>query len=404
MSSDAQPAYPLAGIRVLELTNYMAGPFCAMLLADLGADVIKIENPQGGDFSRLTAPFVEGESAGFMAINRNKQSVALNLKSERGRDIFLQLARTADVVVENYRPDTMRDLGLSYETLSQLNPRLIYLATTGFGQTGPYRHRAALDLIVQGMSGLMSITGEPGRPPVKVGVPIADLSAGLFGAYAILAALIARMQSGRGQFIDVSLLEAAMALEVWETSGYFATGNVPAPLGSAHRVSAPYQAMRTADGHITIGATSPANWKAFCNALGLQHLENDVRFATVSARRARYDELAALIEDVTTTQPSEHWYRLLEQVGVPCGVLHRIDQAVNDVHVQARNFVVELPHSKAGAIKATGSPVRFSQTPVRLEHAGPVLGEHTRDVLHSLQLSDQAITQLQRDGVIGVAP
>ena len=395
--------HPLDGIRVLELANYMAGPYCGMLLADMGAEVIKVENPQGGDFSRLNAPQIAGESAGFMALNRNKQSVSLNLKNERGRDIFKDLVRTADALVENFRPGTMDALGLDYATLAALNPRLIYSSASGFGQTGPYRERAALDLIVQGMSGLMSITGEPGRPPVKVGVPAADLSAALFGAYAILAALFARERTGRGQFIDVSLLESALALQVWETSGYFANGQVPEPLGSAHRVNAPYQAFRTADGYVTIGATSPANWKAFCAALGLQALETDQRFATVPTRRRHYRELAQQIEAVTTTQPSEHWYRLLEQVGVPCGVLNRLDQILADEHIRARGFVVTLPHGKAGAVRATGSPVRLSETPVRLDHAGPLLGEHTREVLSTLGLTDTQLDELDRTGVTASA-
>jgi crotonobetainyl-CoA:carnitine CoA-transferase CaiB-like acyl-CoA transferase len=391
---------PLDGIRVLELANYMAGPYCGMLLADLGAEVIKIENPRGGDYSRLTGPFIKGESAGFMALNRNKKSVALNLKDERGRALLLDLVRTADVLVENFRPGTMADLGLDYPVLAALNPRLIYNAASGFGQTGPYSQRAALDLVVQGLSGLMSITGEPGRPPVKVGVPIADLATALFGALAILAALRARERTGEGQHIDVSLLESAMALEVWETSGYLATGEVPEPLGSAHRTSAPYQAVRTADGHITVGATTPRNWAAFCEALGLQHLEHDERFATVAARRARYQELADLIEEVTATHPSDHWYRVLERAGVPCGLLQRIDQVVADEHVRARGFIVDFPHSKAGAVRATGSPIRFSKTPVRLDWAGPVLGEHTREVLAGLGLDEAAIADLERAGVV----
>src|SRR5947207_7852269 len=266
--------HPLDGIRVLELANYIAGPYCGMVLADFGADVIKVENPRGGDFSRFTSPFVDGESAGFMALNRNKKSLALDLKAPRGRELFLELVRTADVLIENFRPGTMADLDLAYPTLAELNPRLIYSAATGFGQTGPYSQRAALDLIVQGMSGLMAITGEPDRPPVKVGVPVADLAAALFGANAILAALYVRDRTGEGRQIDISLFESAIALEAWETSGYFANGVVPEPLGSAHRVSAPYQAIRTADGYITVGATSPRNWSAFCAAMGFQHLEH----------------------------------------------------------------------------------------------------------------------------------
>jgi formyl-CoA transferase len=393
------PRHPLEGVRVLELANYMAGPFCGMLLADLGAEVIKVENPRGGDFSRQTGPFQSGESAGFMALNRNKKSVTLDLKAPRGRELFLELVRTADALIENFRPGTMTDLGIDYLILSAINPRLVFSSASAFGQTGPYSQRAGLDLIVQGMSGLMSITGEPGRPPVKVGVPIADLTTGLFGALSVMAALRVRDTTGQGQQIDLSLFESAIALEVWETSGYFATGEVPEPLGSAHRVSAPYQAIRTADGYITVGATNPRLWSSFCAVLGLLHLEHDPRFATVSERRARYQELAALIEQVTQSQPSDHWYRLLEEVGVPCGILNRIDQVVSDPQVQAREFVRDLAHPKLGSVRVTGSPMRFSKTPVRLDRAGPLLGEHNREILGSLGLDDQAIADLERAGV-----
>jgi len=398
-----QLRHPLEGIRVLELANYIAGPYCGMVLADLGAEVIKVENPRGGDFSRLTTPFVDGESAGFMALNRNKKSVALDLKARRGIELFLELVRTADVLIENFRPGTMDDLGLSYAVLSEVNPRLIYSAATGFGQTGPYSQRAALDLIVQGMSGLMSITGEPGRPPVKVGVPVADLAAALFGANAIQAALFVRERTGLGQQIDVSLLESAIALEAWETSGYLATGQVPEPLGSAHRVSAPYQAIHTQDGYITVGATSPRNWTSFCQALGLEELEHQERFATNAARREHYEELIPLIEGVTTTRPSEHWYRLLEEAGVPCGVLYRLDQVVADEHIQARGFIVDLEHTKLGSIRAAGSPMRLSRTPVRMERAGPLLGEHTVEVLARLGVTASEIDELTRTEIVAVA-
>jgi crotonobetainyl-CoA:carnitine CoA-transferase CaiB-like acyl-CoA transferase len=253
------------------------------------------------------------------------------------------------------------------------------------------------------MSGIMSITGEGGRPPVKVGVPIADLSAALFGTYAILAALYAREQTGKGQQIDVSLMESALALEVWETSGYFASGVVPEPLGSAHRVSAPYQAFRTADGYITIGATSPLNWHACCEVLGLQSLEHDERFAVVASRRTHYQELAALIEAVTLSMPSEHWYRGMEAAGVPCGVLNTVAQAVSDEHIRARGFIVDLPHTTAGTVRATGSPVRLSDTPVRMEHAGPLLGEHTAEVLAELGIAGGEQDTLAASGVVGIA-
>ena len=393
-----EAAYALAGIRVLELGNFMAGPFCGMLLGDLGADVIKVENPKGGDFTRSAAPFVDGESAGFLAVNRNKRSIAIDLKAERGREIFLELVRRSDIVVENLRPGTLDDLGIGYAVLDQVNPRIIFSSASGFGQTGPYKDRAALDLIVQGMSGLMSITGEEGRPPVKVGVPISDLSAAIFGAYAILAALRVRDREGVGQQIDVSLLESAIALEAWETSSYLATGDVPRPLGSAHRVNAPYQAFRTADGHVTIGATTPGNWHAFCASLGLESLEHDARFAKVHDRRRNYKDLAEIIENVTVTRSSEHWYKGLEQAGVPCGVLYTVDQVLADEHVRARGVVREVDHAKIGKVRVTGSPVRFSRTPVRVERAGPMLGEHTREILGELGLTDA--DRLERDGVV----
>ncbi|MEP6695131.1 MAG: CoA transferase [Chloroflexota bacterium] len=398
--SDAK--YALDGIRVLELTNFMAGPFCGMLLADLGADVIKVENPKGGDFTRNAAPFLDGESAGFLAVNRNKRSIAIDLKADRGRELFLDLVRRSDIVIENLRPGTLDDLGIGYAVLSEVNPRIILSSASGFGQTGPYKDRAALDLIVQGMSGLMSITGEgDGRPPVKIGVPISDLSAAIFGAYAILAALRVRDREGVGQHIDVSMLESAIALQAWETSSYFATGEVPRPLGSAHRVNAPYQAVKSADGYITIGATTPGNWHTFCVTLGLEHLENDARFAKVSERRRNYKELAALIEEVTVTRPSEHWYRALERAGVPCGVLYSLDQVLSDEHVRARGVVREVEHTTLGKVRVTGSPVRFSRTPVRVERAGPLLGEHTREILGELGRRD--VDALEGDGVVASA-
>ena len=279
---DGPPA-PLAGLRVLELSNFMAGPYCGLVLADLGADVIKVENPNGGDFSRDSPPFLGGISAGFLALNRNKRSLAVDLKHPEGRALFLRLARAADVVLENFRPGTMRDLGIDYETVRADNPGVVYCSVSGYGQTGPYRARPGLDLIMQGMSGLMSVTGEPERPPVKVGVPVADRTAALFAANAVQAALRVRDRTGQGQLVDVSLLEAAVSLEVWETSAYFATGEVPGPIGSAHRASAPYQAFRTADGYVTLGATTPRTWSAFCAAAGLDALRDDPRFATILA-------------------------------------------------------------------------------------------------------------------------
>jgi crotonobetainyl-CoA:carnitine CoA-transferase CaiB-like acyl-CoA transferase len=393
--------YALGDIRVLELTNFMAGPFCGMLLADMGADVIKVENPKGGDFTRSAAPFLEGEGAGFLAVNRNKRSIALDLKAERGREIFLELVKTSDVVIENLRPGTLDDLRIGYAVLSEVNPRIILSSASGYGQSGPYKGRAALDLIIQGMSGIMSITGEEGRPPVKVGVPVTDLAAALFAAYGILATLRVRDRDGQGQHLDVSLLDSAIALQAWETSGYFATGEVPKPLGSAHRINAPYQAVRTKDGYITIGATTPGNWDSFAKALGIEHLSADERFKTGPLRRKNYLVLAQLIEQVTVTDTSEHWYRLLEKAGVPCGVIDRLDQILDDEHVKARGVVRELSHPTLGRVKAVANPVRPSRTPMRHERAGPLLGEHTREILAELGVTDA--DALEASGVIASA-
>src|SRR5438270_1466269 len=289
------PETALEGVRVLEVGNFMAAPFCAMQLADLGAEVVKIENPDGGDHVRTTAPFLDGESSNFVRLNRNKRSLALDLKAPRGKDVLRRLAQRADVLVENLRPGTMADLELDYPRLSRLNPRLVYVAASGWGQDGPYAQRPGLDIIAQGMSGLMSITGEEGgKAPVKVGVPLTDLTCALYGAVAALAALRARERTGRGQFIDVCLFEAGVSLAVWEAGRYFATGEVPKPLGSAHQTSAPYQALRASDGFFTLGATSVPNWRALCSVLGLTQLENDARFAKNHLRHQNRRELIPL--------------------------------------------------------------------------------------------------------------
>ena len=378
----------------------MAGPYCGMLLGDLGADVIKIENPSGGDYSRAMPPFNQGEGAGFLLLNRNKRSLALDLKRERGKELFLELIDGADVVVENFRPGTMRDLGLDYASLTARNSRLIYLAASAYGQDGPYSQRPGLDLILQGMSGLMSITGEADGAPVKVGVPICDLTAALYGAYAVLAALLARGVSGQGQLIDVSLFEAGVSLAVWEAAAHWTSGDVPERLGSAHRASAPYQAVRTADGYVTLGATTPPTWAALCRVLGLDYLRDDARFSSNAGRRARYRELAALLEEVTVTQLSAHWYAALEAAGVPCGVLQTYDQVLSDPHLQERGFFHALPHTTAGEVPALGSPVRLTRTPVQLKRAAPLLGEHTAEIVLDLGYSHAELSALAEQGVV----
>jgi formyl-CoA transferase len=373
----------LDGIRVLELGNYMAGPYAGTLLADMGADVVKIESPAGGDYSRGLGPFAPGspDGAGFLRLDRNKRSVALDLKSDLGKRTFGALVARADVIIENLRAGTLDRLGLGYDALAAAYPRLIYCSITGFGRTGPYRDRAGLDLILQAESGLMSVTGEPGRPPVKVGVPAVDLASALYGAFAIATALIARERSGRGQLIDLSLLESGVSLAIWESGVYLTTGEVPGPLGSAHRVTAPYQAFKTADGYIAIGATSPPTWAAFCRVSGLERLREDPKWSDATRRREHAIELASIIEAVTVSKPTDEWMRSLSDAGVPCGRINDLGTVFADPHLMERGLFVDLPHPVLGSVRAIGSPLHLSDTPPVMRRAAPLLGEHTREVL-----------------------
>jgi crotonobetainyl-CoA:carnitine CoA-transferase CaiB-like acyl-CoA transferase len=397
----AQP--PLQGLRVLEVGNFMAVPFCGMQLADLGADVVKIENPTGGDLTRAAGPFIAGESSPFVRLNRNKRSVALDVKSAAGKAVFRRLAARADIVIENLRPGAMDRLGLGYADLRATSPRLIYLAATGFGSDGPYAALAGLDIIAQAMSGLMSITGEPGAPPVKVGVPIADLTCALYATVAVLAALRARDRDGLGQFIDVSLLESAVSFGVWEAGRYFATGEVPAPSGSAHQAIAPYQAVRSADGWFTFGANTQAHWLRCCEIFGVPALATDPRFLTNADRLAHRSELIAEIERVTITQPSTHWTGRLNDAGIPAGPILDFEDVFNDRHLAAREFFIDAPHATLGAVRQIGSPMRFSRTPVRIERAGPLLGGDTAAVLREAGIDESELLELADAGVAVLA-
>jgi len=379
----------------------MAGPFCAMQLADLGADVIKVENPDGGDSARDSAPFLDGESSPFIRLNRNKRSLAINLKEPEGKSVFRELVRSADVIVENLRPGTMTDLELDYQRLSALNPRLVYVAASGWGQTGPYSQLAGLDIMAQAMSGLMSITGEPDGDPVKVGVPICDLVCALYGTIGALAALRVREQTGRGQFIDVSLFEAGVSLEVWEAGRYFATGEIPGPLGSAHQTAAPYQAVHAADGFFTVGATTPRNWRSFCEVLGHPEWTDDERFKDNPSRHARRDVLIPMIEEVTSRKRRAFWVSQLHAAGVPCAEIQTYDQVFHDPQLQARAFFWKGRHSRLGDVEQIGSPIHFSETPVLQGSAGPVLGEHTSEVMRALGRSEAEISDLKTKGVLG---
>ncbi|GAC1456479.1 MAG: CaiB/BaiF CoA-transferase family protein [Candidatus Limnocylindrales bacterium] len=391
----------LDGIRVLELGNFMAGPYAGTLLADMGADVIKVESPDGGDYSRVLGPFPApgADGAGFLRLNRNKRGIALDLKSADGASAFRTLAKGADVVIENFRAGTMDGLGLGYEALAADHPDLIYLAVTGFGRTGPYRDRAGLDLILQAESGLMSVTGEGDGPPVKIGVPAVDLTSALYGAYAVLTALIARAADGQGQLIDLSLIESGVSLAIWESGVYLTTGEVPARLGSAHRVIAPYQAFATADGHVIFGATTPAAWQALRALIGPERLpDEDPRWRDPASRRAHAGELAAIIEAVTTTRTTEAWIADLEAARIPCGRLNDYAQVFADPHLDSRGLFVDLPHPTLGTVRAIGSPVHMSGTPPVMRSAAPGLGEHTRAVLADAGLSATDIDGLFASG------
>jgi formyl-CoA transferase len=377
-------AAPLTGIRVVEVGNYMAAPFCGMQLADLGAEVIKVEHPDGGDQVRHSAPLIDGEGSAFMRLNRNKRSIALDLKTDQGKEIFRKLVGTADVVVENLRPGTMKDLGLDYESLERINRGLIYVAASGWGQDGPLRDQPGMDIMAQARSGLMSITGTPGGEPVKVGVPVCDLVCALYGALAAVAALYSRGEDGEGQFIDVSLLEAGVSLAIWEAGRFFASGEIPKPSGSAHQSAAPYQAFRSADGWLTIGATTKFNWVALCRALGLERLLADERYVDASTRHRNREALAETIESVTVTRPTAHWLAVLGDAGVPCAPIQDFGQVFTDPHLVARNFYWDAPHRTVGPVRQLGSPMRFSRTPVRRDTAGPVLGEDSAVLLAEL--------------------
>jgi crotonobetainyl-CoA:carnitine CoA-transferase CaiB-like acyl-CoA transferase len=376
----------LAGVRVLELTQVMAGPFCGQVLADMGADVIKVEPPDGGDQSRRSLGFaMRGEdTAAFLAVNRNKRSAAIDLKDPEQRERFYRLVKTADVLIENYRPGVVARLGVDYETLSELNPRLIYASISGFGQTGPYAMRPGFDLIAQGLAGVMSVTGEPGGEPVKCGIPISDLSSGLFCAVAILSAYVARERTGRGQRIDTSLFEGALALSIWETAELWATGRTPEPLGSAHRLTAPYQALRTRDGHITVGGNNQRLWERTCAAVGREDLVQDPRFATNADRMANRAELVAELESALAARDTDDWVDTLEAAGVPVGPIHDYRQVFEDPHTLAREMMVEVEHPVEGTLKALGIPVKLSDTPGAVRRAAPLLGEHTEEVLREV--------------------
>jgi crotonobetainyl-CoA:carnitine CoA-transferase CaiB-like acyl-CoA transferase len=383
----------LEGIRVLDITQFMAGPFCGMMLADFGADVIKIEPPAGESTRRMVGA-VGTESPAFNAVNRGKRSLVLDLKSSGGQRALTRLARSTDILIENYRTGVMSALGLDYPALAAVNPGLIYASISGYGQTGPDRAKGGFDLIAQGVAGIMSITGEPGGAPVKAGIPVTDLGAALFALTGILAALEYRHRTGRGQYLDTSLVEAGVALSVWEATEYFSGIGTPQPMGSAHRMNAPYQAVRCADGYITIGANTDRLFHRLCEALDHDEWEGLREFADNASRVRNRARLAALIETVTAAKPRRHWLELLEAREIPCGPINDYSQVFADRQVSARAMVMETDHPVLGRLRTLGSPIKLSVTPPDATRRAPLLGEHTREVLREAGFSDEEIERL----------
>ncbi len=395
---------PLAGCRVIELAHIMAGPVAGLMLADMGADVIKVEKLSGDDTRRFVPPTIEGESAAFLMMNRNKRGIVLDLKSEDGRHALQRLVRDADVLIENYRFGTMEKLGLGYESLRQLNPGLIYCEVSGFGRTGPYAHRGGFDLIAQGMSGLMSITGEaPGRQPVKVGAPISDITAGVVAAMGIAAAYAHKLKTGQGQKVDTSLFEAAITHTYWQSAIAFATGKSPQAMGSAHPLNAPYQAFQTADGWINIGAANQANWERMLTLIEAQELNDDPRFSSNAMRIENRVVLAETLSLVFLKHSTAHWLDAFEKAGVPAGPVMSITEMHADPQALARDMIVSTDHPIAGQVKTIGHPVKFSETPGGVKRPAPLMGQHTAEVLSEIGYSESEIALMAAAGVIKLA-
>ncbi len=391
---------PLAGVRVLDLTNVMAGPYCTMVLGDLGAEVIKLESLEG-DSTRNFEPKVNDESYCFAVLNRNKKSIAVDLKAPRGKDIVMKLAARSDIVIENFRPGVVRKLGIAWEDLKKVNPSLIYASMSGFGQTGPYGRKGGFDIIAQGMSGVMMMTGYPGGRPAKVGIAMNDIACGVTTLYGILGAYIGKLRHGEGQYLETSLLEAGMAWSIWEFGAYFGGGEQPTATGTRHRRSAPYQAFRSQDGYVTVGASGDKLWRAFVTQVveQPQWLE-DPRFERNPLRVKNADALQELIESILVTQPTAHWVAKLDAAGVPGGPVYTYDQALADPQVQHRRMVVDIEHPVIGPMKTLGLPLKSDGDLTQIRRPAPLHGQHTDEVLREAGYSDVEVSGLLADGIV----
>ena len=394
-------ALPLEGVNVLDLTNVMAGPYCSMVLGDMGAEVVKIENFPGGDTSRNFDPKVNDESYCFAVLNRNKKSLALNMKDPRGKEIFDRLAAKAAIITENFRPGVVGKLGIDYDSVARFNPGVVYASMSGFGQTGPYGKKGGFDIIAQGMSGIMMMTGYPGGRPAKVGIAMNDIASGVTALYGILGAYIGKLRSGKGQYLETSLLEAGLAWSIWEFGAYFGSGELPTAIGTRHRRSSPYQAYRTKDGYVTLGASSEKLWKNFCTMV-IRRPEwlTDPRYETLALRMQNIDVLEQEIEAELTTQPTAHWVELLDAAQVPGGPVYRYEQTLNAPHVRARDMVVEIDHPIIGPMKTLGLPLKSTGELTAIRKPAPWLGQHSDEVLKSIGYGKQDIAGLFESGVV----
>ena len=390
----------LEGIKVLDLSRALAGPYCTMLLGDMGAGVIKIERPGKGDDSRAWGPpFIKGESAYFLSVNRNKKSITLNLKSEKGKEIFFKLVKISDVLIETNRPGVMEKLGLSFEKVKKINPKIVYCSISGFGQTGPYKLRPGFDQVIQGMGGLMSITGEENRPPTKVGVAITDVGAGMYAAIGILAALLRRDKTGEGEYIDVSTLDGTISWLTYQSGRYFASGEVPKPMGSGHPLIVPYQAFKTKDIHINIAVGNDSLWRKFCETMELD-MADDPKFSTNAKRVENKGELIKILNEILSKKTGKEWLEILNKAGIPCGPIYKLNDMFSDPHVLSRGMVSEIEHPKAGKIKVTGVPIKFKNSPGKIRLHPPLLGENNFEILEEIGYKKGEIEKFKEEGVI----
>ena len=394
-------ARPLDGIRVLDLTRVLAGPFCSMILADMGAEVIKIEEPGKGDDTRSWPPFVEGEATYFMSVNRNKKSITLNLKAPAARKIFTDLVKKSDVVLENFRPGTMEKLGLGYATLAKLHPKLIYGAISGFGESGPDAGRAGYDLVVQAESGVMDITGFPDGPPVKMGTSIADLVAGMSAAHGVSLALLARAKTKRGQKVELGMLDAMAALLTYQAAIYWGTGRTPARRGNEHPSIVPYEVFKAADAYLTLGVANNSLWQRCCQAMDRPELVKDPRFATESARVENRATVVPLLNEILGERTADEWMKRFEAAGVPAGRIRTVPEVCESEHLKARGMIQRLKHPKAGAITVMGVPIKLHATPGAVKTPPPTLGQHTAQILKTLlKVTPAQIKNLRAGGAI----